>query len=219
MRNIKYVSTVINTIASIILSLIIIIMSVKLTLAFKPLYYFDIDYLNIEEDSGMTKEEIKVNYDYTINYLMGRENEEFNLPTLPSSKYGKIHFKEVRDIFKTLDVVLIVTSIAAGLIIYISTKNNQYIYILYAARILFTAPLILMSAFILDFDTSFTVFHEIFFDNTYWQFDPNTDPIINMLPQEFFYHSALLILTIILLFSFVLKLLYIKVTKVIKSLS
>ncbi|MDD3403027.1 MAG: TIGR01906 family membrane protein [Hespellia sp.] len=37
-----------------------------------------------------------------------------------------------------------------------------------------------------DFDTFFTKFHEIFFTNDLWIFDPRTDYMIRMLPEEFF---------------------------------
>lgn len=52
----------------------------------------------------------------------------------------------------------------------------------------------------LDFDRAFTVFHSIFFpgkDN--WLFDPATDPVILILPEEFFRSCAILILAAVLL--------------------
>ena len=45
-----------------------------------------------------------------------------------------------------------------------------------------------------DFDRAFTVFHSIFFpgkDN--WLFDPATDPVIALLPEEFFRNCAIAI--------------------------
>ena len=38
-----------------------------------------------------------------------------------------------------------------------------------------------------DFNAVFTLFHEIFFDNDLWIFDPATDYMIRMLPEGFFY--------------------------------
>ena len=37
------------------------------------------------------------------------------------------------------------------------------------------------------------IFHKLFFDNDYWIFDYRTDPIILLLPDEFFMHCALMI--------------------------
>ena len=39
---------------------------------------------------------------------------------------------------------------------------------------------------LLDFNKYFTYFHLIFFDNDLWLLDPNTDLLIQMLPEEFF---------------------------------
>ena len=39
------------------------------------------------------------------------------------------------------------------------------------------------------------------FDNDYWIFDPNLDPVITILPEEFFLHAGVMILVLILLSS------------------
>ena len=49
----------------------------------------------------------------------------------------------------------------------------------------------LAGALIVDFNTAFTVFHEIFFTNDLWLFDPAEDYMIRMLPEGFFYDMAL----------------------------
>ena len=57
----------------------------------------------------------------------------------------------------------------------------------------------------LDFNRAFTLFHALFFPGkTNWIFDWRTDPVILILPQEFFRSCALLILALILLWCAVL---------------
>ena len=52
----------------------------------------------------------------------------------------------------------------------------------------------------LDFDRAFTVFHTIFFPGkTNWLFDPDTDQIINILPETFFMDCAILILAVLVI--------------------
>ncbi len=46
---------------------------------------------------------------------------------------------------------------------------------------------ILGSLFASNFNKYFTIFHEIFFDNDLWIFDPAEDYMIRMLPEGFFY--------------------------------
>ena len=42
-----------------------------------------------------------------------------------------------------------------------------------------------------DFTKYFTIFHEIFFTNDLWLFDPATDYMIRMLPEGFFYDMVM----------------------------
>ncbi|HBY3073810.1 TPA: DUF1461 domain-containing protein, partial [Clostridioides difficile] len=49
----------------------------------------------------------------------------------------------------------------------------------------------------------------------YWIFNPDLDPVINILPEEFFFHSGMMILILILLVSILLFVMY----KLCKSLS
>lgn len=198
---------------SLAFSLFIIASAVKLTLMFKPLYYFDIQHLNIVEQSNFTKDEIVKNYDYIIGYLLSPKEENFKLPSIPYSKYGQIHFKDVKRIFTSVDVLLVVTGLisAVGLLLNLKRKNLDFLK--QTSSILIILPVVLLTAFMINFNTFFIIFHKIFFRNDYWIFNPDLDPIINILPQEFFYHSAILVVILIILSIVILKLLYKRLNK------
>ena len=199
---------IINIIFSVIFSVLIIITIVKFTVGFKQLYYFDIDYLNIPILSGLSKEEIKENYDYMIDYNLSKDNKEFELPTLKSSKQGKIHFEEVRDIFQNMNKIFNISLVISiiGVIINILNKNIEFLKT--TSKTLILMPLILMAPIILNFDGSFILFHKLMFNNDYWIFDPNLDPVINILPEEFFFHAGLMILILIIIASLTNYLIY-----------
>ncbi|PFN28721.1 TIGR01906 family membrane protein, partial [Bacillus cereus] len=59
-------------------------------------------------------------------------------------------------------------------------------------------PIALMLPIAINFEKSFVLFHKLLFSNDYWVFDPEKDPIILMLPEEFFMHAACAILLFIL---------------------
>lgn len=198
----------IQLIFSLVLNLFIILSAVKFTLFFKPLYYFDIGYLNIAEQSNFSKDEIIKNYDYTINFLLDHKEEVFKLPSIPYSEVGQVHFKDVKNIFLFIDKLWLITGIVSALYILFSIKKRNLDFLKKASTILWAIPLMLSIAFVIDFDTSFTIFHKIFFRNGFWQFDPEFDPIITILPQDFFFHSALLILLIIFACSLVFRIIY-----------
>ncbi len=67
-----------NVLFSICISIVIIVGVINFTVGFKQLYYFDIDYLNISELSGLSKDDIKLNYDYLIDYNLNKNVSEFN---------------------------------------------------------------------------------------------------------------------------------------------
>ena len=192
---------IINVISSVIFSVLIISATIKLTVGFKQLYYFDINYLNIPILSGLSKEEIKENYDYMIDYNLGKDKKEFELPTIKSSKQGKIHFEEVRDIFQSMNKmfnILLLLSII-GVIINILDKNIEILKM--TSKTLILLPMILMLPIVINFSGSFVLFHKIMFDNDYWIFDPSLDPVINILPEEFFFHAGVMILILIIIAS------------------
>ncbi|MBU3160913.1 TIGR01906 family membrane protein [Clostridium frigoris] len=202
---IKFLSRVVF-ISSFIFSFLIL--SVNFTLLFKPLYYMDIGILKIEHSSGLNKLELKSNYDYVITYLTENKNEEFNLPTLSSSIHGKIHFKEVKTIFDKLRIILFFTILISIIGIVINKKRKKTKYLLTSSICLIVIPALLLIPFLINFDKSFTTFHHIFFNNNYWLFDIKLDPIITILPQNFFFHSAILMISLITMCSITLILIY-----------
>ena len=100
---------IINFIFCIFFSLFIIGGSIRLTVGFKELYYFDIDYLEITSSNNLSEEEIKENYDYMVDYNLNKISGEFNLPTIKSSPEGKIHFEEVKEIVQMVGKLLMIS--------------------------------------------------------------------------------------------------------------
>ncbi|HAT4794460.1 TPA: TIGR01906 family membrane protein, partial [Clostridioides difficile] len=188
-----------NVLFSVCISIVIIVGVINFTVGFKQLYYFDIDYLNISELSGLSEDDIKLNYDYLIDYNLNKNVSEFKLPTLKSSPQGKIHFEEVRNIFQNINKLakLLLVVFLVGIILSVKNKN---IKILKTTSItLIIMPLLLTVPILLNFEKSFIIFHKLLFRNDYWIFNPNLDPVINILPEEFFFHSGMMILILILL--------------------
>jgi integral membrane protein (TIGR01906 family) len=212
----KEKNNVVQTLIAISISLCILILMVKFALAFKSFYYFEVDRLNIEATSNMTKGEIIKNYDYTIDYLLGKEGAKFELPTLPSSLFGQVHFEEVQKIFSILDIILIIGIIVSIIGIVFLYKKRNLNFVKQASNILTFFPIIFGAIFSLNFERSFIIFHKIVFRNDYWIFDPQKDPIINILPQEFFFDIAIFILIINFIIAFLLRLIYHKKLKYIK---
>ncbi|WP_131067209.1 TIGR01906 family membrane protein [Clostridioides difficile] len=204
-----------NVLFSVCISIVIIVGVINFTVGFKQLYYFDIDYLNISELSGLSKDDIKLNYDYLIDYNLNKNVSEFKLPTLKSSPQGKIHFEEVRNIFQNINKLAKVLLVVSLVGIILSVKNKNIKILKTTSITLIIMPLLLTVPILLNFEKSFIIFHKLLFRNDYWIFNTDLDPVINILPEEFFFHSGMMILILILLVSILLFVMY----KLCKSLS
>ncbi|HBF6115025.1 TPA: TIGR01906 family membrane protein [Clostridioides difficile] len=204
-----------NVLFSVCISIVIIVGVINFTVGFKQLYYFDIDYLNISELSGLSKDDIKLNYDYLIDYNLNKNVSEFKLPTLKSSSQGKIHFEEVRNIFQNINKLAKLLLVVSLVGIILSVKNKNIKILKTTSITLIIMPLLLTVPILLNFEKSFIIFHKLLFRNDYWIFNPDLDPVINILPEEFFFHSGMMILILILLVSILLFVMY----KLCKSLS
>ncbi len=204
----KKMKKTMNLIFCIFFSLLIIGSSTMITVGFKQLYYFDINYLKISEQNNLTKEEIKRNYDYMIDYNLNKISGEFELPTIKSSPEGKVHFEEVKEIVQNVIKLLIVSLIITIVGIIVNLKNNNIEFLNITSKLVIILPILVAIPMLINFDKTFVVFHKLMFDNDYWIFDPSKDPVINILPQEFFFHAGLLIVMLILLSSVVLNIIY-----------
>ena len=83
-------------------TVVMICLAVSLTVWFRPLYYFDIDYLDIPQSSGVSAELCRLNYDALIDYNVPGGSAKLMFPTMPMSESGRIHFAEVKMIFAVM---------------------------------------------------------------------------------------------------------------------
>lgn len=185
------------------LSLLAITLSVKFTVNFRQLYYFDIKHLGIEQFVDMGTNEIKKNYDYLINFLYSPANTEFKIPSFKASPEGILHFYEVKKLFSLIDKILYISLLLNLVGVYLCYKYKDFSIFKYSSWILVSLPVFLLTAFSINFNKVFNTFHSIFFNNNYWIFDIDKDPVINILPEAFFMHCAILITLIILIFSII----------------
>lgn len=172
-------------------------MAVVLTLACKPLYYFDMGYLEISESSGYPEDEIIENYDELISYNLSPFKDKLTFPTFPMSEEAEIHFKEVKKIFQFfLGGCVFGGPLAAGLVLW-KRKRRETGYLKGAGIVTLALPVLLGVYVGLNWEEAFVLFHEIMFRNDYWLFDAATDPVITILPDTFFFHCAAMILVLI----------------------
>ncbi len=200
----KKESKLLTVFLAIAIALTLLAGSIAVPILCRPFYYVQIEPLGLVEKTGLTKEEIKTAFDEMLDYCLGAD--EFSCGVLDWSESGKDHFTDVRFLF-LLDIwILLIGAIVIVFLVVFSRVRK-----ISCGRILKRGPCFwggagLSVAFVIiggyaatDFDRFFTVFHKIFFpgkDN--WLFDPNTDPIIRLLPEVFFRNCAILIFAVLI---------------------
>ena len=191
-----------------ILMLFILSFAVTVVLNFRPLYYGDIQRLDLEAVSGLSKEEIQENYDVLIDYNNFWGPDRLELPGLAMSESGRVHFEEVKVIFVTLEYICLVTFVLGLAGIFWFRKQGEIRYLKYTSIMTAAIPAVLGMGIAISWDRAFVIFHKIFFRNDFWIFDAVSDPVITILPDTYFLHCAVLILLLVIGGSLICGLLY-----------
>lgn len=182
--------------------LFLICLSVTLTVLFRPLYYWDMGHLSIPESSGVSEKACRENYDVLIDYNLLGGPSELAFPDFIMSENGRIHFQEVKRIFlfcqaaSMAGAVWFVWSIWRQL----ERSDRNFTWLRWTGRAALVLAALVGGLVAVSWDTAFVVMHKILFRNDLWLFNAATDPVITILPDTFFMHCGILILTLLMFF-------------------
>lgn len=185
------------------LILTILSLSITVTINFRPLYVFDIDSLKILEYVSIDKATLLKNFDQLMSYLNNPFNHTLQLSDFTSSKSGAFHFYEVKRLFLLCYGILVVTVIPSSLFVFRLVKAKRVWRLIRPFQWGMIIPVFFGVLMAGGFDRFFVAFHGVFFNNDDWLFDPVTDPIINVLPEQYFMHSFILFFILLELFFFI----------------
>ncbi len=192
-----------SPIPTIIMTIFIITGAVTLTVFFTPLYYIDVYLLGLPEKTAMSASEIIANYHDVIVYYIPLLNQPLELTSLAMSEQGRIHFEDVKKIVDFFIYGFVISLPFALFTIKEQRYKRRYGYLKQTAIALLILPVLVGGLIAVNWQWTFTTFHQVFFSNDYWVFDPRYDPIINILPDLFFMHCAIMIIALILIGSLV----------------
>jgi len=199
-------SRLLSTALSILTAVFILTVSIAVPILLRPFYYAHITPLELEASTGLSRAQITQAYDEMMDFCIGRTNS-FSAGILPHSQSGRDHFADVRDLF----LVDLRAAVLSGVLLLgwtlIRRGCSVQPYRFMKRGFSFWGCIGLGGAFLVvgglaatNFSRAFVLFHALFFpgkDN--WLFDPQTDPIIRILPQEFFRNCAIFILLLMVL--------------------
>lgn len=142
----------------------------------------------IERETGKSMDELLKISNNIISYLKSRGGEELLRPDFNEREI--LHMRDVQKLF-TINKYIKYLGIFVYLILLIYLHRKKDFKSI--GQAFFIGPFLNYLIFIiltglasLDFNKYFTYFHKIFFFNDLWLMDPNTDLMIQMLPEDFF---------------------------------
>ena len=158
------------------------------------LYPMEISYFNLPDKVHLKAETIQYNFNILLNYLTNPFSQKLSMPDFRSSAAGLHHFQAVKYLFHLAQAIFLVT--LPALIFFIQKVVKKGFLALYQRSlfILSVLPFVMIClAGLIGFNNFFTLFHQVLFvgDST-WLFDPAKDPVIWILPEEFFMHAFIL---------------------------
>jgi len=177
----------------------------------RPFYYAHIDAMELDSYIGLDEGYVREAYDEMMDFCVGL-TDEFSTGILKWSESGRSHFVDVKRLF-LLDLAVMVVSAAlliGDLFLRSRRKVQPYRFLgrgagFWAAAGLGGTISVVGILAAIDFDRAFVVFHKLFFPGkSNWIFDWRTDPIILILPQEFFRNCAILIGALLIMWCVVL---------------
>ncbi|HFI0942009.1 TPA: TIGR01906 family membrane protein [Streptococcus suis] len=165
-------------------------------------YPLEISFLGLEKVVYMKAADISYNFNILMNYLTNPFASVLDMPNFSSSADGLKHFADVKHLFHLTQGIFILTLPAFVLFVKnILLKGYGDLVKKVIFWTMLTPMIIGLLGILVGFDQFFVLFHTVLFpgDST-WLFDPAKDPVIYILPQEFFLHCFVLFFVLYELF-------------------
>ncbi|KRM71580.1 TIGR01906 family membrane protein [Lacticaseibacillus brantae] len=141
---------------------------------------------NLTFIADMSAGRLMHNYTQLMGYLTLPWVEPLKMSNFPVSANGAHHFADVKHLFLLALAVFIVSAPITWSYLRTLHARKMWWQLVRPFQIGAFIPVIFAGAFMINFDQFFIAFHKVLFRNSDWLFDPNTDPIINVLPESFF---------------------------------
>lgn len=183
----------------VVLFVVLLCFSVLSVLNCTSIYAQNIEKLNLEEETGLSKEELQKNYNAIIYYNKALVKGELDVPDFDMTEAFREHFRVVKSIFKGIWLCLLTGALILFSNVYWIGKYKRIRFLLWTVVFQNIFLGILIAGCCMGWEWFFTKFHEIVFRNQQWSFDIHQDPLVRLLPEEYFLKCFIIIL---ILYSF-----------------
>ena len=199
----KLLHNVLGILCGFALMIILLITSIEAVTYWTPGYY-EKEYAKygVLNDVHMEMDDLLDVTDEMMAYLRG-SRKDLHVPTIVDGQPREFfndreiaHMEDVRGLFlgglalRRISLGLIVACVILLLLLKADIRRVLPKMICIGSALFFAVLAVLASIISTDFNQYFIMFHHIFFNNDLWMLNPDTDLLINIVPEPFFMDTA-----------------------------
>ena len=199
----KLLHNVLGILCGFALMIILLITSIEAVTYWTPGYY-EKEYAKygVLNDVHMEMDDLLDVTDEMMAYLRG-SRENLHVPTIVDGQPREFfndreiaHMEDVRGLFlgglalRRISLGLIVACVILILLLKADIRRVLPKMICIGSALFFAVLAVLAGIISTDFNQYFILFHHIFFNNDLWMLNPDTDLLINIVPEPFFMDTA-----------------------------
>ncbi len=175
----------------------LVIVGVTIALFFNPAWVsFAQGRADAAAYTGWTAEQVDaVTRDIVLEVWLGPGTFDQEVAGVPVfEERERAHMADVRSVVLTFYALVLVggvTLLVAGT----ASRGSPWFWraVASGAKLLAVGTVAVGTAFLLFFDTAFTLFHQLFFAEGSWTFDPATDRLVQLFPYQFWTETSVAI--------------------------
>ncbi|WP_288658081.1 TIGR01906 family membrane protein [uncultured Limosilactobacillus sp.] len=139
---------------------------------------------------------IRADYCRLLVYLQQPWPTRLSLANIPLSSHAVDHFRDVRHLLLIGEAVGLVSMVLGVWLLAKQKRQGQLLSVLLPLKWLFYMIVMTVWIPLINFSRDFVCFHQLLFNNQDWIFVPSRDPIILVMPEEFFWHLFIIFVVI-----------------------
>ncbi len=147
----------------------------------------------------LTRGQVQTDYWRLLAYLELPWVRHLQLQSIPITAQALIHFRDVRHLLLIGELVSGVSLVITIWLVHKQKRQGQLWRLLLPLK--WSLYLIVMLAWLplINFSADFVAMHRVLFTNHDWLFSPQRDPIILLMPEQFFWRLFMIWLVVALL--------------------
>lgn len=181
-----------------------VVVAVAVPLFLNPIWVgFDQDRSRVDELTGYTPAQVRaVTGSVLSDLVFGPPNFDVTLPgaTAPVLDAGeRSHMADVRTVLMSLGLVALVAAILL-LMVGLASRGRRWFWraVAAGARVLVVGVVVVGVGFAIFFDQAFELFHKIFFAPGTYMFDPRTEKLVQLFPDQFWSETSVALAGVVL---------------------